>query len=245
MELTAVAQLRRMVLEHLSRYTWNNELPDHVYDILQEVPEYTPRYRCCVYKERAVLKNRIDMALGQECSSNIIEAAKLTLNEPERTDLPIIDVLPAACDQCPIDAYYVTDMCRHCITHKCMNNCPKKAISIIQDRAFIDKTKCIECGRCKQMCPYGAIIEIHRPCVRACAIGAISIGENRKAVIDYEKCVSCGACAKACPMDVDITKTPNHAECIRCGKCIKSCPTKAICYQYGFGDKSKTEIKEN
>ena len=64
MELTAVAQLRRMVLEHLSRYTWNNELPDHVYDILQEVREDTPRYRCCVYKERAVLKNRIDMALG-------------------------------------------------------------------------------------------------------------------------------------------------------------------------------------
>lgn len=56
MELTAVAQLRRMVLEHLSRYTWNNELPDHVYDILQEVREDTPRYRCCVYKERAVLK---------------------------------------------------------------------------------------------------------------------------------------------------------------------------------------------
>ena len=55
MELTAVAQLRRMVLEHLSRYTWNNELPDHVYDILQEVREDTPRYRCCVYKERAVL----------------------------------------------------------------------------------------------------------------------------------------------------------------------------------------------
>ena len=137
MELTAVAQLRRMVLEHLSRYTWNNELPDHVYDILQEVREDTPRYRCCVYKERAVLKNRIDMALGQECSSNIIEAAKLTLNEPERTDLPIIDVLPAACDQCPIDAYYVTDMCRHCITHKCMNNCPKKAITIIQDLSLI------------------------------------------------------------------------------------------------------------
>lgn len=178
MELTAVAQLRRMVLEHLSRYTWNNELPDHVYDILQEVREDTPRYRCCVYKERAVLKNRIDMALGQECSSNIIEAAKLTLNEPERTDLPIIDVLPAACDQCPIDAYYVTDMCRHCITHKCMNNCPKKAISIIQDRAFIDKTKCIECGRCKQMCPYGAIIEIHRPCVRACPFGAIDERSN-------------------------------------------------------------------
>lgn len=199
MELTAVAQLRRMVLEHLSRYTWNDVLIDHVYDILQEVREDTPRYRCCVYKERAVLKNRIDMALGQECKENIIEASKMTLYGPERTDLPLIDVLPAACDQCPIDTYYVTDMCRHCIAHKCMNNCPRKAISIIQDRAFIDKNKCIECGRCKQVCPYGAIIEIHRPCVRACALEAISIGENRKAVIDYDKCVACGACRNACP----------------------------------------------
>ena len=50
MELTAVAQLRRMVLEHLSRYTWNDSLIDHVYDILQEVRDDTPRYRCCVYK---------------------------------------------------------------------------------------------------------------------------------------------------------------------------------------------------
>lgn len=199
MELTAVAQLRRMVLEHLSRYAWNDVLIDHVYDILQEVREDTPRYRCCVYKERAVLKNRINMALGQECKENIIEASKLTLHEPERKDLPFIDVLPAACDQCPIDAYHVTDMCRHCIAHKCMNNCPKKAISLVQNRAFIDKTKCVECGRCKQVCPYGAIIEIHRPCVRACALGAVSIGEDRKAVINHETCVSCGACRNACP----------------------------------------------
>ncbi len=199
MELTAVAQLRRMVLEHLSRYTWNDVLVDHVYDILKEVREDTSRYRCCVYKERAVLKNRINMALGQECKENIIEASKLTLHEPERKDLPLIDVLPAACDQCPIDAYYVTDICRHCIAHKCMNNCPRNAISLVQDRAFIDKNKCVECGRCKQSCPYGAIIEIHRPCVRACALGAVSIGEDRKAVIDHETCVSCGACRTACP----------------------------------------------
>ncbi len=199
MEQTAVANLRRMVLEHLARYTWNDSLLDHVYDILQEVREDTPRYRCCVWKERAVLKNRIDMALGQDCKDNIIEAAKKTLHEPERKDLPLVDVLPAACDQCPIDAYYVTDVCRHCINHKCMNNCPKHAISLVQNRAFIDKTKCIECGRCKTMCPYGAIMEIHRPCVRSCAMGAISIGEDRKAKIDHSRCVKCGACRGACP----------------------------------------------
>ncbi len=199
MELTAVAQLRRMVLEHLARYTWEDRLVDSVYDILQEVREDTPRYRCCVYKERAVLKNRIDMALGQTCDQNIIEASKLTLRGEVDKKLPVMDVLPAACDQCPIEAYFVTDACRHCITHKCMNNCPKKAITIIQDRAFIDRTKCVECGRCKAVCPYGAIIEIHRPCVRACALGAVSITNDRKAIIDHEKCIECGACRAACP----------------------------------------------
>ena len=86
---------------------------------------------------------------------------------------------------------------------------------------------------CKWLCPLGAVYAL---------MNHVSLFQMR---VDRDTCVSCGACAKACPMDVDITRTPNHAECIRCGKCIKSCPTKAICYQYGFGDKSKTEIKEN
>ncbi len=225
-----------MVLEHLSRYTWNDGLIDHVYDILQEVTEETARYRCCVYKERAVLKNRIDMALGQECKENIIEASKLTLHEPERKDLPIIDVLPAACDQCPIDAYYVTDICRHCIAHKCMNNCPKKAISLVQDRAFIDRNKCVECGRCKQVCPYGAIIEIHRPCVRSCALGAISIGDNRKAVIDHEKCVTCGSCRNACPFGA-IDERSNIVRVIvslKSGRRVVALVAPSIVGQYGL-----------
>ena len=86
---------------------------------------------------------------------------------------------------------------------------------------------------CKWLCPLGAVYAL---------MNHVSLFQMH---VDRDTCVSCGACAKACPMDVDITRTPNHAECIRCGKCIKSCPTKAICYQYGFGDKSKTEIKEN
>ena len=88
-----------------------------------------------------------------------------------------------------------------------------------------------------------ASVVFYRPfCKWLCPLGAFYAVMNRVSLVQMrvgtDKCVSCGACARACKMDVDITKTPNHAECIRCGMCIKSCPTKAIHYQYGFGDKA-------
>lgn len=200
MELTEVTKFRRAVLTGLARFTWQGTLPEHIYDILYSVvTEDSPRVRCCVHKERAVLKNRINMALGLTVGLNIVEASKIALTEPVNKALPIIDVLPEACDQCPIDKFLVTDACRHCVAHKCMNKCPKNAITIHQNRAYIDKTKCIECGMCKKVCPYGAIIEISRPCERSCALNAIHAGADRKAKIDTSKCVECGSCRSACP----------------------------------------------
>lgn len=154
MELTEVTKFRRAVLTGLAKFTWQGTLPEHVYDILYSVvTEDTQRVRCCVHKERAVLKNRINMALGLNVGLNIVEASKRALTEPANKELPIIDVLPEACDQCPIDKFLVTDACRHCVAHKCMNKCPKKAITIHQNRAYINKTNCIECGMCKKVCP--------------------------------------------------------------------------------------------
>lgn len=200
MEVTQVVRLRRAVLTHLARCTWHGNLPEHVKDILYTlVRDDTPRIRCCVHKERAVLRNRIQMALGQELEKPIHEAVELAINEPVNKNLPVMDVLPDACDSCPIDKYYVTDVCRHCISHKCMDNCPKKAITILQDRAYINRELCIECGRCSKSCPYGAIMEITRPCVRACALDAITPGPDRRSRIDYSKCVQCGNCRGACP----------------------------------------------
>ena len=82
---------------------------------------------------------------------------------------------------------------------------------------------------CKWLCPLGAFYAL---------LNNVSLFQMR---VDTHKCVSCGACAKACKMDVDITKTPNHAECIRCGMCMKTCPTDAIQYKFGLGDQSNTE----
>ena len=85
---------------------------------------------------------------------------------------------------------------------------------------------------CKWLCPLGAFYAL---------LNRVSLFQMQ---VDTDKCVSCGACAKACKMDVDITRTPNHAECIRCGMCVDACPTDAIRYRFGLGDRSANETKE-
>ena len=84
---------------------------------------------------------------------------------------------------------------------------------------------------CKWLCPLGAFYAL---------FNRVSLFQMK---VDKNKCVSCGKCARACKMDVDVTKTPNHAECIRCGMCIRACPTNAVCFRYGFGD-SKDKAAE-
>lgn len=199
MQVSEVTKLRRKVLAEVSRLALAGRLEEEVHTILTTVvTEDGPRYRCCVHKERAVLKDRINMALSQPIGTPLAEAAGRAL-AGERADLPVVNVLREACDRCPIDKFLVTDACRNCLAHNCIASCPKKAIMTVQNRAYIDKTKCVECGMCKRSCAYGAIIEISRPCERACDVGAIVAGSDRRATIDYDKCVQCGACKVTCP----------------------------------------------
>ncbi len=75
---------------------------------------------------------------------------------------------------------------------------------------------------CKWLCPLGAFYAL---------LNKVSLLGMK---VDKRKCISCGKCAKACKMDVDVTKTPNHAECIRCGMCVRACPTEAVKFRYGI-----------
>ena len=112
----------------------------------------------------------------------------------------MIQVIDIACDECPAGGYSVTDACRGCLAHRCEDVCPKNAISFDeQQKAHIDKTKCVNCGRCAQVCPYSAITNRKRPCESACKIKAISMAEDGSAQIDDGKCIACGACVYQCP----------------------------------------------
>ncbi len=179
---TKVQYLKYQVLREVAKEAWNGTLLEHVVDIPKKiVPGKTPNVRCCVYKERAILAERVQIAMGGE-------------------DGHIIEVIDIACDECPAAGYTVTDMCRGCLAHRCFDACKKGAITFDQNHvAHIEKSKCVECGLCAKVCPYSAIIDRKRPCQMACKIKAISINEEQAACIDYEKCTACGACVYQCP----------------------------------------------
>lgn len=181
---TKVQHLKYKVLREVARLAWNDALLDHVLDIPKTiVPGNTPTMRCCVYKERAILGERVKLAMGGDYENpNVIE---------------VIDI---ACDECPMGGYEVTNACRGCLAHRCEDVCRFGAITFDENHvAHIDKSKCKECGSCAKVCPYTAIIGRRRPCENACKIKAISMNENKAAAIDNSKCIACGACVYQCP----------------------------------------------
>ena len=181
---TKVQHLKYKVLREVARLAWDGTLLDNMLDIPRTiVPGNTPTMRCCVYKERAILNDRVKLAMGGH-----------------RDNPNVIEVIETACDECPMGGYEVTNACRGCLAHRCEDVCRFGAISFDENHvAHIDKSKCRECGCCSKVCPYTAIISRRRPCENACKIKAIHMQENRAAAIDNSKCIACGACVYQCP----------------------------------------------
>ena len=205
---TKVQHLKYKVLREVAREAWNDTLLEKAIDIPKViVPGKVPTMRCCVYKERAILGERVKLAMGGD-----------------KENPNIIEVIDIACDECPAAGYEVTDSCRGCLAHRCEDVCKRGAISFDHNHvAHIDKTKCVECGQCAKVCPYFAIVNRKRPCQNACKIKAISINENNAAAIDNDKCIQCGACVYQCPFGaisdksyiinvIDLIKKSNNNE---------------------------------
>ena len=181
---TKVQYLKYRVLCEVAREAWNDTLLQNLIDIPQKiVPGKTSTMRCCVYKERAILGERVKIAMGGD-----------------KENPNVIEVIDIACDECPAAGYEVSDSCRGCLAHRCKAACKRGAISFDHNHvAHIDKSKCVECGACAKVCPFSAIVNRKRPCQIACKVKAISINEDNAAAIDNNKCIQCGACVYQCP----------------------------------------------
>jgi len=179
-----VKYIKYRVLKEIATSLLNGTLEDDVFSIPKRIITGSKaETRCCIYKERAIISERVRHALaGDKNGGNIVE---------------VIDI---ACDECPIYRFSITEACRGCLAHRCMESCPVGAISFVNHKAHIDQDKCIECGRCTKVCPYNAIADVRRPCIRSCKTRALHHDPKTKiARIDYEKCIQCGACVYQCP----------------------------------------------
>lgn len=189
---TKVQHLKYKVLREVAKQSWNDTLLQNLMDIPQIiVPGNTPTMRCCVYKERAILSERVKIAMGNNDDGD-----------------NVIKVIEIACDECPVGGYEVTNACRGCLAHRCEDVCRFGAITFDHNHvAHIDKSKCKECGACSKVCPYTAIVGRKRPCQNACKVKAISMNEDKAATIDHNKCISCGACVYQCPFGAIMDKS--------------------------------------
>ena len=206
---TRIQEIRHAIFTEVAKMAYDVDSP--VEKTIEEIPyRVIPgevgNFRNDVFLERAIVGERLRLAMGLPCRSAaehapISDNIKLADQAETYYTPPLINVIKFACNACHEKRVLITEGCQGCLAHPCVEVCPKKAITLdrTNGRSYIDQDKCVKCGQCAKVCGYQAIIIQERPCARACGMDAIGSDENGKADIDYEKCVSCGQCLVNCP----------------------------------------------
>lgn len=241
---SVVTELRRKVFAEVARVAYGSE---NVSDDIEEIPflitpDETPKYRENIYRERQIASERVRLAMGLSLRPankpvHITAGVDKSTIADKYYEPPLMQVIPSACDKCPDNEYFVTDQCRNCVAHSCIKSCPKGAISTVNGKSYIDRGKCVKCGKCKAACPYDAVAHHIRPCSSACGVKAISTDAYGRAHIDNEKCVACGQCMSACPFGAIADKSQifQLIQAIKKGDEVVAAVAPAIVGQFGAG----------
>ena len=195
---------RRIDAQVLKSY-FANTLEDSVDTLpIDIIPRERNPNRCCIYKERAMVRYRIMALLGVDIEREDDEYKSLAAyvrealaSDPKPT--PTLTTIAPGCSGCPDEQYRITDSCRGCFARPCLANCPKDAIAFVNGRARIIEERCIKCGKCLDVCPFHAVIHVPVPCEASCPVGAVHKNEEGFVEIDHEICIDCGHCAQSCP----------------------------------------------
>ncbi len=240
---TNLTAIRRRVFAEVARlaytvepgnYGWIDEIP---YEI---IPGDVATYRESVFLERAIVSERVRLAMGLPLSpvdrpSRISDGIAEALKPETYYEPPLVNIIKFACNACAEHSYKVSNQCQGCLAHPCREICPTGAITFVEHKAHIDQEKCIKCGRCKDVCPYTAIIHRERPCAEACGMHCIGSDDQGRADIDYDRCVSCGQCLVNCPFGAisDKSQLFQVIAAIRSGAEVIACVAPAFVGQYG------------
>ncbi len=207
-----ITDIRKKVFTEIARMAYSGKGYEGVDDLPYViVPGDQPLHRESVFLERAIASERVRLAMGLnmrpiQTRHLLTEGMDAAAVAEQYYEPPLINIIPYACHACPTNQYRVTESCQNCLAASCQKVCPRGAISFVNGKSFIDKEKCIKCGKCEKACPYHAIIHMERPCQSACGMDAIESDEHGRAVINQDKCVACGQCLVSCPFGAIVDK---------------------------------------
>lgn len=198
------ARIKRQLAAEVVRLFRKGTLEEEIDSLpIRFIPREQDAYRCCIYKDRAMVRLRLLAALGFRVEEDdearpLSDYAREAL-QGEGPGGPVLTVLDTACRSCSGGKHRVTELCQGCLARPCLQVCPRRAIRLEQGRSVIDEKLCINCGKCREVCPYSAIVQTKLPCAEACPVGAIKRNDEGRLEINHEDCVSCGHCTRACP----------------------------------------------
>ncbi len=242
---TSINDIRRMVFAEVAKLSYEyqggdlSEMENIPYRI---IPGEVSTYRESVFLERAIVKERMRLAMGLPLRdvtehAPVSQGALECVHPDTYYQPPLINIIKFACHKCPDNRVVITDQCQGCLAQPCRQVCPREAIYFENGRCHIDQNKCIKCGKCMGVCQYGVILRLERPCAVACGMKAIRSDAYGRAEIDQDKCVSCGMCLANCPFGAIADK----AQIFQCIQAIRgeapvyAAIAPAIAGQFGGG----------
>lgn len=113
----------------------------------------------------------------------------------------------------------------------CERACPFDAIHVVDGVAYVEKEKCVACGKCVAICPKNVIELVPYENQFMVACSSSEKGKDVKAVCSTG-CIGCSMCVRVCESDAvhvtDNLAKIDYTKCINCGKCAAKCPSKVI-----------------
>ncbi len=104
-----ILRIKHDVLYEVAKLAWEGKLEEKRDELpYKMIPGPQAQFRCCIYKEREIIKQRVRLAEGQ-CPIG---------HESDN----VVQVINAACEECPLASYLVTDNCRKCMGKACQNS---------------------------------------------------------------------------------------------------------------------------
>ena len=135
---TSINDIRQKVYAEVARlsYEYNDasDLADMEKVPYKIIPGEEVVYRDSVFVERAIVRERMRLAMGLPVRSAdemapVSEGAEEAVKSEKYYQPPLINIIKFACHACPDKQVRVTDSCQGCLAHPCKEVCPKGAIT--------------------------------------------------------------------------------------------------------------------